>query len=48
MRIGKDLVVNGTKIVAQAAWNEELEHKHQQIVEWLQRESPGRGADPAQ
>ncbi len=34
-RIGKDLVVNGTTIVAQAAWNDELEHKQKQIVEWL-------------
>ncbi|MFZ0393387.1 MAG: M24 family metallopeptidase [Terracidiphilus sp.] len=34
-RIGKDLAVNGTTIVAQAAWNDELEHKHQKVVEWL-------------
>jgi len=34
-RIGKDLVVNGNTIVAQTAWNDELEHKHQQVVEWL-------------
>lgn len=34
-RIGKDLVVNGTTIVAQAAWNDELEHKHQRVVDWL-------------
>ena len=34
-RIGKDLVVNGTTIVAQAAWNDELEHKQKQVVEWL-------------
>jgi antitoxin VapB len=34
-RIGKDLAVNGTTIVAQAAWNDELERKHQQVVEWL-------------
>ena len=36
-RIGKDLVVNGTTIVAQAAWNDELEHKQKQVVEWLHR-----------
>ncbi len=34
-RIQKDLVVNGTTIVAQAAWNDELEHKQKQVVEWL-------------
>ncbi len=34
-RIGKELVVNGTTIVAQAAWNDELEHKQTQVVEWL-------------
>lgn len=36
-RIGKDLVVNGATVVSEAAWNEELEHKHQQVVEWLHR-----------
>jgi Xaa-Pro dipeptidase len=34
-RIGKDLVVDGTTLVAQAAWNDELEHKQKQVVEWL-------------
>lgn len=34
-RIGKDLVVNGTTIVSQQAWNEELEYKHKQVVDWL-------------
>jgi antitoxin VapB len=34
-RITKDLVVNGTAIVSQTAWNDELEHKHQRLVEWL-------------
>ncbi len=34
-RIAKDLVVNGTTLVADAAWNAELEHKHQKLVEWL-------------
>lgn len=34
-RVSKDLVVNGTAIVSQTAWNDELEHKHQRLVEWL-------------
>ena len=34
-RIGKSLVVNGTTIVEQAAWNAELDRKHYQLVEWL-------------
>lgn len=34
-RIGKDLVVNGATLVSQAAWNDELEQKHQKVVEWL-------------
>lgn len=34
-RINKDLVVNGTTLVTQAVWNEELEQKHQALVEWL-------------
>ncbi len=34
-RIAKDLVVNGNTLVAQSAWNDELEHKHNQLVEWL-------------
>lgn len=40
-RIGKDLVVNGTAIVSQAAWNEELEAKHQKLVEWLKAQKLG-------
>ena len=35
-RISKGLVVNGETIVSEAAWNAELEAKHQKIVEWLQ------------
>ncbi|MFP5237918.1 MAG: M24 family metallopeptidase [Acidobacteriota bacterium] len=34
-RIGKGLVVNGQTIVEQAAWNAELEAKHQKLVEWI-------------
>jgi antitoxin VapB len=34
-RIGKSLVVNGTTLVTEAAWNAELEAKHEQLVEWL-------------
>src|SRR5579864_4869164 len=34
-RIGKSLVVHGETIVTESAWNEELESKHQKLVEWL-------------
>jgi antitoxin VapB len=34
-RIGKSLVVNGVTLVTEAAWNAELEAKHQKLVEWL-------------
>ena len=34
-RIGKDLVVNGTTLVTQAAWNAELGSKHETLVECL-------------
>ena len=34
-RISKGLTVNGETIVAEAAWNAELETKHQKLVEWL-------------
>jgi len=34
-RIGKDLVVNGTTLVTQAAWNAELDSKHEKLVEFL-------------
>jgi Xaa-Pro dipeptidase len=34
-RISKALVVNGDTIVSEAAWNEELEAKHQKLLEWL-------------
>jgi len=34
-RIGKSLVVNGATLVTEAAWNAELDAKHEQLVEWL-------------
>jgi Xaa-Pro dipeptidase len=34
-RIGKSLVVSGTTVVTEAAWNEELDAKHERLVEWL-------------
>jgi antitoxin VapB len=34
-RISKNLVANGETIVTEVAWNEELEAKHQKLVEWL-------------
>ena len=34
-RISKALVVNGETVVSESAWNEELESKHQKLVEWL-------------
>jgi Xaa-Pro dipeptidase len=34
-RIGKSLVVSGATVVTEAAWNEELDAKHEQLVEWL-------------
>jgi Xaa-Pro dipeptidase len=37
-RIGKSLIANGTTLVNEAAWNDELESKHQKLVEWLRSE----------
>ena len=34
-RIGKSLVANGVPLVTQAAWNAELEAKHEKLVEWM-------------
>jgi Xaa-Pro dipeptidase len=34
-RIGKSLVVSGATVVTEAAWNAELEAKHELLVEWL-------------
>ncbi len=40
-RIGKGLVANGTTLVTQAAWNAELNAKHDKLVEWLQAQKLG-------
>jgi antitoxin VapB len=40
-RIAKSLVAGGTTVVTEAAWNEELEAKHQKLVEWLKAEKLG-------
>ena len=37
-RIRKSLVVNGTTLVAEDAWNAELEAKHSQVLSWLDGE----------
>jgi Xaa-Pro dipeptidase len=34
-RIGKSLVVGGATLVTEAAWNAELDAKHDRLVEWL-------------
>jgi len=34
-RISKNLVVNGQTLAAEAAWNAELDAKHEKLVEWL-------------
>jgi len=34
-RIAKSLVVNGATLITEAAWNAELDAKHEQLVEWL-------------
>jgi antitoxin VapB len=38
-RIQKDLIVNDHTIVTQTAWNDELENKHQRLVEWLNEQN---------
>ena len=38
-RIGKSLIVGGTTLVTEAAWNRELEAKHERLVEWLKAEN---------
>ncbi len=35
VRIRKSLVVNGTTVVTEAAWNAELEAKHERVIQWL-------------
>lgn len=37
-RIRKSLVIDGETLVTEAAWNAELEAKHNQVVEWLRGE----------
>jgi antitoxin VapB len=37
-RIRKSLIVEGTTLVSQEAWNVELEAKHQQVIAWLRSE----------
>src|SRR5882762_6341064 len=38
-RIRKSLVVDGVTLIAEEAWNAELEAKHQQVVKWLRAEN---------
>jgi antitoxin VapB len=38
-RIGKSLVVNGATLVTEAAWNAELDAKHEKLVEWLRAQA---------
>jgi antitoxin VapB len=35
-RIAKSLIANGTPVVTEAAWNAELDAKHEKLVEWMQ------------
>ena len=35
-RITKDLILNGSTLVEESAWNDELNEKHNRLVEWLQ------------
>jgi antitoxin VapB len=37
-RIRKSLVIDGKTIVSEAAWNAELDNKHNQLVDWLREE----------
>ena len=37
-RIGKSLVASGAKLVTEAAWNAELDAKHEKVVEWLREQ----------
>jgi antitoxin VapB len=40
-RINKDLVVNGTTLVKEAAWNAELNAKHEKLIEFLRAQKLG-------
>ncbi|MGA2674435.1 MAG: M24 family metallopeptidase [Terracidiphilus sp.] len=37
-RIGKSLVANGATLATEAAWNAELDAKHEKVVEWLREQ----------
>jgi antitoxin VapB len=37
-RIGKSLVASGATLVTEAAWNAELDAKHEKVVEWLREQ----------
>ena len=41
MRIRKPLIANGTTLATQAAWNDELEAKHEKLVEFLREQKLG-------
>src|SRR5580692_7978506 len=38
-RIAKSLVINGETLVTESAWNDELEAKHEAVVEWLRAQN---------
>ena len=40
-RISKNLTVNGTRVVEEAAWNAELDAKHDKLVEWIRGQKLG-------
>jgi antitoxin VapB len=40
-RISKSLVVSGATLVTEAAWNAELDAKHEKLVEWLKAQRLG-------
>jgi antitoxin VapB len=40
-RISKNLVVNGITLVKEAAWNAELDAKHEKLVEWMRGQGLG-------
>ncbi len=40
-RVRKSLVVQGTTVVEQPAWNAEMESKHQRLVEWIRSQKLG-------
>jgi antitoxin VapB len=40
-RIGKSLVVNGVTLATEAAWNAELDEKHEKLVAWIKAQGLG-------